>query len=129
MRTSRSDFAGYMGGGASRPLTGAHQIARRSDPSTSHAAAADMAPKLGKIQQQLLWAFKSESARNGLTPDEAEELAGLHVGARRRVSELHNAGLIEPTGEVRPGRAGKAQRVFRIARTKVVPTDLFGGVA
>lgn len=129
MRRSPSDQAGGNGGGASRPLTGAWQIARRSDPATSHAAAADIAPKLGKIQQQLLWAFQSEAARNGLTPDEAEELAGLHIGARRRVSELHNAGLIEPTGAVRPGRAGKAQRVFALVRKTEFPPDLFGGAA
>ena len=113
MQPSRSD---QFGGGASRPLTGARQIARRSDPSTSHAAAADIAPKLGKIQAKLLWAFQSQAACNGLTPDEAEDLASLHPGARRRISELHEAGLIEPTGEVRRGRSGKAQRVFVLVK-------------
>lgn len=127
MRRSPSDFDGAKGGGASRPLTGAWKIARRSDPATSHAAAADIAPKLGRIQAALLDAFRS--AQDGLTPDEAEERAGLHIGARRRVSELHNAGLIEPTGEVRPGRAGKAQRVFALVRKTEFPSDLFGGAA
>ena len=127
MRRSPSDFDGAKGGGESRPLTGAWQIARRSDPATSHAAAADIAPKLGRIQAALLDAFRS--AQDGLTPDEAEERAGLHIGARRRVSELHNAGLIEPTGEVRPGRAGKAQRVFALVRKTEFPADLFGGAA
>jgi hypothetical protein len=103
------------GGGASRPHTGAHQIARRSDPSTSHAAASEIAPKLGKIQQQLLLAFHSQAARNGLTPDEAEDLAGLEPGARRRISELHDAGLIVPNGEIRLGRSGRSQRVFVLA--------------
>lgn len=127
MRRSPSDHDGFGGGGASRPLTGAHQIARRSDPITSHLAAADIAPKLGRIQAALLDAFRS--APSGLTPDEAEERAGLHIGARRRVSELHNAGMIEPTGDYRPGRAGKAQRVFALARRSDFPTDLFGGAA
>ncbi len=115
MRPSRSEFGGSFGGGASRPLTDASMIARRTDPATSHAAAADIAPKLGRIQAALLDAFRAYP--DGLTPDEAEERAGLHVGARRRVSELHNAGLIEPTGDVRPGRAGKAQRVFVLVRS------------
>lgn len=124
MRPSRSDHMSIYGGGASRPHTGAHQIARRSDPSTSHAAASEIAPKLGKIQQQLLLAFHSQAARNGLTPDEAEDVAGLHPGARRRISELHEAGLIEPTGEVRRGRSGKAQRVFVLAKSSH-PDTLF----
>jgi hypothetical protein len=104
-------------------MTDPRFLSRRTDPHTSHAAAAEVAPTLGRIQAQMFEAFRN--APNGLTPDEAEIAAGLHVGARRRVSELHNAGLIEPNGDTRPGRAGKAQRVFVIVR---VQTDLFGGI-
>jgi len=97
--------------------------ARRTDPTTSHMAADDMAPKLAGLQAALLDAFKA-AGEYGLTSDEAEAAAHLHAGARRRVSELHAAGLIAPTGGTRLGRAGKAQRVF-IAVVSSIPDSLF----
>ncbi len=97
--------------------------ARRTDPATSHMAADDMAPKLAGLQAALLAAFSAAGAY-GLTSDEAEAKAHLHAGARRRVSELHAAGLIAPTGGTRLGRAGKAQRVF-IAVVSSIPDSLF----
>ena len=97
--------------------------ARRTDPATSHMAADDMAPKLAGLQAALLDAFKAAGAY-GLTSDEAEAKAHLHAGARRRVSELHAAGLIAPTGGTRLGRAGKAQRVF-CAVISSIPDSLF----
>ena len=97
--------------------------ARRTDPATSHMAADDMAPKLAGLQAALLAAF-SAAGVYGLTSDEAEAKAHLHAGARRRVSELHAAGLIAPTGGTRLGRAGKAQRVF-IAVVSSIPDSLF----
>jgi hypothetical protein len=97
--------------------------ARRTDPTTSHMAADDMAPKLAGLQAALLAAFKA-AGEYGLTSDEAEAAAHLHAGARRRVSELHAAGLITPTGGTRLGRAGKAQRVF-IAVVSSIPDSLF----
>ena len=102
------------------------KTARRTDPGTSHAAAADMQPKLANLQAALLAAFQA-AGENGLTSDEAEDAAQLHPGARRRVSELHKSGLIAPTGAIRLGRAGKAQRVFCF----VTQGDgtLFGGMA
>jgi len=105
-------------------MTDPRFLSRRNDPHTSHAAAAAVAPSLGRIQAIMLEAFRN--APNGLTPDEAEIAAGLHIGSRRRVSELHNAGLIEPNGDTRLGRAGKAQRVFVAVH---VSTDLFGGIS
>jgi len=97
--------------------------ARYNDPATSHMAADDMAPKLAGLQAALLAAFSAAGAY-GLTSDEAEAAAHLHAGARRRVSELHAAGLIAPTGGTRLGRAGKAQRVF-IAVVSSIPDSLF----
>ncbi len=97
--------------------------ARRTDPATSHTAADDMAPKLAGLQAALLAAFSAAGAY-GLTSDEAEAKAHLHAGARRRVSELHAAGLIAPTGGTRLGRDGKAQRVF-IAVVSSIPDSLF----
>ena len=97
--------------------------ARRTDPTTSHMAAEDMASKLAGLQAALLAAFKAAGAY-GLTSDEAEAAAHLHAGARRRVSELHATGLIAPTGATRLGRAGKAQRVFA-AVVSSIPDSLF----
>jgi hypothetical protein len=126
MRRSPSDIDQLQryGGGESHPRT----LARRHDPSTSHDAAKSVASTLGRIQAGLMAAFAVNP--RGLTPDEAEVVAGLHAGARRRVSELHAQGLIVPTGETRVGRSGRAQRVFIAVDTRSggkVRDDLFGG--
>ena len=50
------------------------KTARRTDPGTSHAAAADMQPKLANLQAALLAAFQA-AGEGGLTSDEAETAA------------------------------------------------------
>jgi hypothetical protein len=97
--------------------------ARRTDPATSHDAARAIAPSLGIIQSELLAAIARYP--QGLTPDEAEDISGLHHGARRRISELAAQGLIVPTGATRPGRSGRAQRIFVVAPKRSIPASLF----
>lgn len=75
-------------------------IARATDAQTSHAGAARIEPKRGTQASQLLAIFRAYP--RGLTPKEAALYAAIPHGWKR-VSDLKNAGLIAPTGEVRDG--------------------------
>lgn len=84
--------------------------ARTSDPSTSHAAAAELTTA-DDHRSRLLAAFRGQPA--GLTADEAASIAGLlAVGYWKRVSDLKRDGLVVDSGRTRPGRSGRAQRVL-----------------
>lgn len=85
--------------------------ARTDDPDTSKAAAARLSDK-ATMMRKLLKCFSVRS----LTSDEAVWLAGYLPadGAWKRVSDLAAKGLIEDTGERRPGDSGRAQMVRRI---------------
>jgi hypothetical protein len=88
------------------------KLARSSDPDTSHAAARMLSGKAGTMRFRLLWVFKF----NEYTAEEAAFHTDFTAadGAWKRVSDLLNDGLIEPTGETRPGTSGRQQRVLRI---------------
>lgn len=90
--------------------------ARRSDPDTSHDAAARLGDQRS-LMGKLLVVF--------LDGDRTAEQASLSLGlvperANKRVSDLSNLGLIEDTGERRVGRAGRNQIVWTITRAGVV---------
>jgi len=98
--------------------------ARRSDPSTSHAAAQASLPGRRSQAWRLLLHYArntSPQAWGGLTAAEAVAAAGLPVGCWRRVSDLITHGLLEPLvdddGEeyVRGFRGGLPSRVLRIS--------------
>jgi len=91
--------------------------ARTSDPETSHAAARALGGKAGSMLRDLLEAYGTAD----LTAEEAAEERGYTAadGAWKRVSDLTNAGLVEPTGETRPASSGRQQRVLRITRLGV----------
>ena len=76
-------------------------IARADDPATSHAAARKVQPKRGTQASQLLALYRAYP--NGLTDAEACLYANIPHGWKR-CSDLRNAGLIRPTGEVRDGQ-------------------------
>lgn len=82
--------------------------ARRADPDTSHEAAARLSDKT-TILRNLLDAFMD----GPLTADEAALVAGYAPtsGAWRRVSDLTVRGLVEDTGDTRPGVSGRPQMV------------------
>lgn len=85
---------------------------RVSDPDTSAAAAVMLGGRAGTMRRTLLDTFK----RGDWTSEEASDLAGYTAadGAWKRVSDLLNADLLEPTGETRPAKSGSLQRVLRI---------------
>lgn len=86
--------------------------ARQSDPATSTQAAKAVSLRAGSQATRIAIAYRD----NGdLTDDEAGRIAGLgHTGYWKRCSDLRAAGIIEPTGETRPGRSGERQRVCRL---------------
>lgn len=94
---------------------------RRTDPSTSHEAAASVVVT-GENQRGLL--LKAFQGRYGDDPDDPgltdEEAMNRAVGVTawseyaKRCSELRDAGLIEATGETRKGESGRARIVSRI---------------
>lgn len=97
-------------GGKPDPRT----LARSADPQTSHDAAARLdAGRAGTIRRRLLVQF---GRFPNLTADEATSAAGFEPadGAWKRVSDLINLGLIEATGDTRPGSSGREQRVLRV---------------
>jgi hypothetical protein len=76
------------------------QIARATDPETSHKGAERIEPKRGTQASQILATIRAYPT--GLTALEVERFT-LIRGAWKRVSDLKNAGLIRTTGEVRDG--------------------------
>ena len=89
--------------------------ARRTDPATSHEAAARVNPA-GTRARALL--ALNASGHRGLTDFERAARTGLgqtSVGKRRL--DLLRAGMVEPTGERRPSPTGTPALVFRITET------------
>jgi len=86
-------------------------LARQSDPSTSHAAAASFDPT--DLEQIVLGAIIMHP--RGATQDDV--LATLpnisYASITPRFKPLLNKGLIVATGEKRKGRSGRSQRVLK----------------
>lgn len=92
----------------------AHTHARRTDPVTSHEAAAQIDAKTQLVRYEA--AFKYAYANSeGLTAEEAAYAAGFNTDGgnhTKRVSDLKNAGIIERTWEYRRGSSGRRQIVW-----------------
>lgn len=90
-------------------------LARRTDPATSHAAAAGVTPMLGQLQQQVLDALKA--APGGLTTYEIGEITGIERDTvSPRLPGLVKAGLVIDSGETRiPAGRKRAGIVWRAA--------------
>jgi hypothetical protein len=102
-----------------QPTLFAEPTARRSDPKTSHKAAASARMRAGSHRHQLLAAFTNPAAIDtGRTSWEVGHASGLAskpgCSYWTRVSELARAGLIQFTGENRTVETGEEQRCYRI---------------
>ncbi len=88
--------------------------ARRTDPRTSHEAAARVAPTAGATTARILALYRDLGP---LTPfDCAIWLSDKHEATvRAAVGRLHKAGWLVETGEVRPSPSGCASAVLRLA--------------
>jgi hypothetical protein len=79
---------------------------------TSIAAAAALAPKLGRLQRLAVDAIRDAGA-HGLTTDElAARLDMDRWSIQPRTSELRSKGLIRDSGQRRPNATGKAAIVW-----------------
>lgn len=103
------------------PTVGRTIPARRSDPGTSHDATNSVAVTGENQRGRLLKAFHARYGDDaddaGLTDEEAMNRAvGVTAWSEyaKRCSELRDAGLIEPTGEVRKGESGRGRIVSKI---------------
>ena len=86
---------------------------RRTDPDTSKAAAASLGD-MDTLFAALLEAYRN--APGGLTDEEAAARSGItYDQSRKRCSDLRRDGKIIPTGAVRIGSSGRAQRVCTMA--------------
>jgi len=95
------------------PLDWPRSHARRTDPDTSHAAAQRVSTAASNCAA-LLRAFRAAPA--GLTAEEAAAVAGIDPwAASKRVSDLVREELVSDTGQRRPGRSGRPQRVLKAA--------------
>lgn len=79
---------------------------------TSIAAAADLVPKLGRLQR-LAKAAIEQAGERGLTADElAKRLAMDRWSIQPRTSELRRKGLIRDSGQRRQNATGKSAIVW-----------------
>ena len=86
--------------------------ARRTDPETSHKAAARVREFAGEHHRRILAAI---SPYSGSTIYQIAAQSGLdHVAAARRMGELEKAGKVYAEGE-RPGPTGRMCRVWWLA--------------
>jgi hypothetical protein len=95
------------------------QLARQSDPVTSQAAAEQVRPKIGQLQQAFLAALAAigqpatareigERARDMGLAKEAESV-------RKRLAELRRAGLIKLAEEKRCDYTGQRAEAWRVS--------------
>lgn len=103
----------------------ARELARATDPDTSHAAAAavDGSPRRESQLRALLTAY-SAAGRSGLTDEHAARVSGVGTDGghyTKRCSDLRRLGYIAPrlndddgTPMTRPGSSGRAARVCAV---------------
>jgi len=92
--------------------TPAHMLARSGDPSTSKAAARDIAEKTSHLEQVVLNVIRSFQF-GCISDDVRDRLSGLpYSSVTARFSALLRKGRIVETGEKRKGASGKHQRVL-----------------
>jgi predicted ArsR family transcriptional regulator len=86
--------------------------ARKLDPQTSHDAAKSMETAATLHCAQVLNCLRAIRSAGA---EEIGELIGMDAYAvRKRLPELQDAGLAEPTDERRTTRSGRSERIWRI---------------
>ena len=88
-------------------------LARNTDPSTSHLAAAACEEFASKHRASILQALRLDGPAG---KDELARRTGLDgVAIARRLPEMQRKGLVCPTGRTVPSSKGRAERVWRAA--------------
>lgn len=87
--------------------------ARRTDPATSHDAAARTRDFAGQHQQRVLEGLRSLGGKAGAEQiGQAIDMPAYAV--RKRTAELERAGAIRDTGETRRTASGRSERVWSL---------------
>jgi hypothetical protein len=85
-------------------------LARRSDPDTSHTAAASVVDGLSRQHASVLRVLTA--AGRPLAAEQISDIAGFDVW--RRMNELVAAGHIEQAGSLHKNRSGRQAHQFRL---------------
>ncbi len=94
-------------------------LVRRSDPDTSHTAAAAQTPQRRSRGQFLV--LTALANHGPLTDFDHAQINGLgQTSAGKRRLELQRQGLVEPTGQRRPSPTGSPAKVWTITSTGMV---------
>jgi len=92
----------------------AKKHARRGGPKTSRDAALSMVTPASAIMIRVLHCLLTEGPA---TQEELSERLGLdRYSINKRLSDLKNQQLIEPSGETRPGESGRQQIVWSVKK-------------
>jgi len=79
-------------------------MARRSDPDTSKQAAVALVDQLPRLQQRVYAAFVAHGPMTAKQAEQLEEFEGYGFSTvRKRISELHRAGVLRYTGRIAAG--------------------------
>ena len=98
--------------------------ARKSDPATSHQAAASMQEAAQAHREQIL-GFLGAQGATGATGNEIDRALGWRSAtANRRLKELSNAGLVLDSGERRPTETGRLATVYVLAPLAYSAADI-----
>jgi len=99
-----------LGFGAERALS-TRRLARRTDPSTSHVAAARTVEFRANHAGRILAALQDHGP---MTVDQIAKMTDLTAWqVNKRLPELQRASVATPTGETRLSASGRPERVWR----------------
>ena len=99
------------------PSFGTHsdKLARRDDPDTSQTSAKKV--DSSRLEQMVYNAIKAFGSRGCISDEIREQFAHLpYSSVTARYKALIDKGLIEDTGERRPGNSGRPQRIMRVTK-------------
>ena len=86
------------------------RFARRTDPETSK----DAAKRVNEFTAKMYHRISSELENGDGTYEELASRMGAELGQlSKRLPEMQRLGIVELTGEVRYGKSGRKQRVWR----------------
>lgn len=89
-----------------------HTLARRTDPATSHEAAARVR-EFSDSQQYTIFAALSLYGPMG-AEEIGDEISINPYAVRKRLAELHQLNRIKPTGDTRRTRSGRSERIWSL---------------
>jgi len=90
-------------------------LARSTDPSTSHEAAAHIEAKLGELQYNALLAVKKHPGKTALELEQADGVMRSTYG--RRMTELRRKGYIVEVDKRRCSVSGRSACTWRLSFT------------